>query len=358
MDELRHRLTALPKLLALRDFRERIKPLADIPDAPIDWVDEISKLQIQEIEITTRATAVELEISTISDEIKRVSVDDRLLDFAERVELLADLRARYLTADKDIPERRLQLRDVDNAIVRILARLERDPETQPDSLLLSASTLGSLRELMEQRSAIAAGIATAEEELVELAARLADAQAKLQAKGGETHSPFPSAESHVASIVSLAQASDHAARRRLAERARQEHVEALSQCAPALLPWLGEAGDLRDLSVPDHDDIELWNTSITAAQNRIERHAGEIDRILADERRLKAEIEAVRQAVGVERDQEAAEIRAIREHAWAVHKGTLDAQSAEHFEVSLRRDDIATNNRIRNAAGSSQSQPG
>lgn len=350
MDALRRQLVALPRLVALRGVRERVSPLADIPEVPIGWVEELPQLQKAEIELATRAKGVEAEINDISEELAEIVVDDRVLGLAERIDLLADLRARYVTADKDIPERRLQQRDTDVAIAGILARMECDPDTDLGSLLLGASTTGALRELMEQRSAVDAGIEAAAEELKEAHRRLAEAQSKLKEGSGETPSATRAAESQLASVVSMARADDYAARRRLAERERQRQLDALTERMRELDPWKGEAEELRDLSVPDAADIEAWKRSIAEYEKRVERHDGEIERLLADQRRLMAEIEAASQMSGILSDQQAADIRAAREEAWASHKRTLDAASAEAFEASLRRDDIVTSSRVGNAS--------
>jgi hypothetical protein len=136
----------------------------------------------------------------------------------------------------------------------------------------------------------------------------------------------------------------------MAELARQEQLDALAEHMRALRPWTGEAGALRDLSVPDADDIERWKNSTAETERRIEGREDEIERLLADQRRRTAEIEAAGQVAGVLSDQQAADVRAAREEAWASHKRTLDAASAVVFEANLRRDDIVTNSRISNAA--------
>jgi len=350
LEALRRQLGVLPRLVALRGLRERIKPLLEIPDTPIGWVEDFPKLQKEEIELATRTNGIELEIRNISAELDEIVVDDQVLDFAERVALLADLRARYVTADKDIPERSLEQRDADLAISGILARMECDPDTDPGSLLLGASTTGSLRELMEQRSGIEAGMETAEEELTEARRRLFEAQAKLKEAGGDTQSENASTVTQLASVLSLARADDHATRHRLAGRSRLEQLDKLAEHMHTLSPWTGEANELHDISPPDAGDIERWKSSVAEAEKCVERHEEEIERLLADQRRLMAEIEVASQVAGVVSDQEAANIRAVREDAWAGHKRTLDEVSAEAFEVSLRHDDIVTNSRIGNAA--------
>lgn len=350
LDALRRQLGVLPRLVALRGLRERIKPLAEIPDAPIGWGEDFPKLQKEEIELTTRANGIESEIRNISAGLDEIIVDDRVLGFAERVSLLADMRARYVTADKDIPERGLEQRDADLAISGILARMECDPNTDPGRLLLGASTTGTLRELMEERSGIEAGMETAEEELTEARRRLLEAQTKLKEAGGETQSENATSVSQLASVLSLARADDHATRHRLAGRSRQEQLDTLAEHMHTLSPWTGEAKELHDLSVPDADDIERWKSSVAEAKKCVERYEDEIERLLADQRRMMAEIAAAGQVAGVVSDQEAANIRAAREDAWAGHKRILDAASAETFEASLRHDDIVTNSRIGNAA--------
>jgi cytochrome c553 len=111
----------------------------------------------------------------------------------------------------------------------------------------------------------------------------------------------------------------------MAELARQEQLDALAEHMRALRPWTGEAGALRDLSVPDADDIERWKNSTAETERRIEGREDEIERLLADQRRRTAEIEAAGQVAGVLSDQQAADVRAAREEAWASHKRTLDA---------------------------------
>ncbi len=350
LEMLRRQLGVLPRLVALRGIRERIQPLAEIPDAPIGWVEDFPKLQKEEIELTTRANGIESEIRNISEEVDKIVVDDLVLGFAERVDLLVDLRARYVTADKDIPERGLEQRDADHTILGILARMECDPDTDPGSLLLGASTTGTLRELMEERSGIEAGMEAAEEELTKARLRLVEAQTKLKEAGGETQSENATAVSQLASVLSLARADDHATRRRLAGHLRQEQLDTLDEHMRMLDPWTGETNELFDLSMPDADDIERWKSSAAEAEKRVERHEDEIKRLLAEQRRLMAEIEAANDVAGVVSDQEAANIRVAREDAWADHKRTLDAESAGVFEASLRRDDIVTNSRIGNAA--------
>ena len=349
LEELQRQVAALPRLVAVKGLRERIMPLAEIPDAPLGWVEDLPELQKDEIKLTTRAKSIALDIKDITDELSGIVADDRIFGHAERIDLLVDSRARYVTADKDLPERRLQQRDADVAITGILASIDCDPDIDPSSLLLGAVATGALRELMEQRSGTVAGAETAEEELTEAQHRLSAAQDELKDVGGELQLEAASTASQLASVVSLAQGDDYAVRHRLEERGRLEQIDILNRHMRALLPWTGEPEELRNLCVPTSSDIECWKDEIGDAGKRVNRHQEEIERLSSELHRLNAEVEATDKVAGVVSDQQAATIRTEREEAWAEHKRTMDISSAEVFESRLRHDDIVTNSRVSNA---------
>lgn len=71
-----------------------------------------------------------------------------------RIELLTDLRARYITAEKDLPSRRLQLGIANQAIVRILQLINQSAEIDPERLILTTLITGPIRDLMEKRSGV------------------------------------------------------------------------------------------------------------------------------------------------------------------------------------------------------------
>src|SRR5690606_7376778 len=108
---LQRQLGALPRLAALRNCREIINSLAHVPAAPASWFAELPALKKADIELATRAEGIDEEVSQIADELNAIAVDEGLLDFAGRIDRLADLRARYVTAAQDIPQGQLELHD-------------------------------------------------------------------------------------------------------------------------------------------------------------------------------------------------------------------------------------------------------
>lgn len=108
MNEIQRFLNVLPRLTELRAIRERLGPLESLPMPSLGWAEELPELQRDEIELATRAEGLNDEITQLMTALDAISVDETALKLADRAGRLVELRARYLTAEKDIPERRLQ----------------------------------------------------------------------------------------------------------------------------------------------------------------------------------------------------------------------------------------------------------
>ncbi len=348
IDEIQRHVNVLPRLNDLREVRQRLAPLADLPDAPLGWAKDLPQLQKDEIELGIRGQGLAEEITDLSGQLDAIAVDDTALRLADKVERLADLRARHVTAEKDIPERQLQLREAEFAISTILDRIERTGETDPQRLVLGASVGGTFRALIEKRSGIEAALSSAANEMSEAQRRLDEAQAKLRDAGVDPEAELGQKTrlSLLLATVAAARADDHAARRRLAERAGSAARAMLADRMRELRPWNGDIEELVDRPVPDAGEMERWTLAIVETQRRLDHHAEEVERLTTDQIRLAAELDALSEISGLVSDQEAARIRAIREQAWANHRNKFDTASADGFESALRRDDIVTNGRL------------
>jgi uncharacterized protein YhaN len=351
MDEIQRFLNALPRLAALRGIRERLAPLAHLPDAPLGWVEELPKLQKDEVELAVRVQGVADEITQLSSEIDMIIVDETATTLVERIGHLADLRARYVTADKDIPERRLQLREAKLAISGILGRIERQDEAAPTRLVLTTAVVGRLRSLIEMRSGIETALKSTNDEALEARRRLDEAETRFKDAGDKSEtSPETASQTSLVAVIAALRADDHVARYRLAARSRTTHFDTLADRIRELRPWEGEAQHLVEMVVPDVGSIERWKSAISEAQKKIDRHDGEVERLTTERGRLKAELDAIGSVAGVVSNQEASDVRTAREKAWAGHRRTLDTVSADTFEVVLRHDDIVTSARLGHAA--------
>src|SRR5580658_3678087 len=120
MDEIQRQVSALPRLTALRTARQQLQPLAELPMAPVGWREALPNLQRDETELSAQSRMIDEEIRRREIELDALVVDDAALDLAGRVDRLGVLHARCLTADKDIPDRLLEVRADDLKISGIL----------------------------------------------------------------------------------------------------------------------------------------------------------------------------------------------------------------------------------------------
>ena len=304
-------------------------------------------MQKDEIALETRAQAAEDEAARLESELAAIVVDQAALALTERFSGLSDLRARYVTATKDIPERRLQSREVDLVLSGILERIERKNELEPRRLLLGASIAASLRASIESWSGIEAALKAAENELDAARGRVEEARVQLEEAGGasERERNPSSIASTLGPVVAALRADDHVARRRLADRALATHQRVLDERLRDLHPWTGDVEQLAGLKLPDASTVERWKKETAAAQRQVDRREDDIERLTAERDRIKAERDALG-GMGVVGDREASEVRTARERAWASHRRTLDEASADTFEAALRQDDIVTTTRL------------
>ncbi|MGO4406256.1 AAA family ATPase [Bosea sp. RAF48] len=348
MDEIQRHLAALPRLVALRADRERLAPLAGLPEAPPGWAAELPALQKEEIALGVQSQASREEIERLRHEIRAIVIDEAALRQAEGLERLTELRARYITAERDLPERRLQLRQLDLQVSGILQRIERDGEAEPQRLVLTAATTGRLRELIEARSGLDAALRNAGEELAETRRRLAETAAKLP----KADRAEPASQDRARAIAALAatvealRSADHQVRSRLAERARAAAQEILDERVPALRPWQGTVDQLAGMTIPRPDMLRRWKASRGESETLLTQHRREIERLTTQMRHVEAERAGLAATTGIVTDREAAEIRARREQAWAVHRRELDTTSADIFETALRHDDLVGGGRL------------
>ncbi|MGO4832254.1 AAA family ATPase, partial [Rhizobiaceae sp. 2RAB30] len=163
LDEVARQIRALPRLADLRHRCGEIELLDGLPQPPPHWNVELPGLQKAEIELSAKGEAVSAEIEALSREIGTIVVDEAALAVTDRLEPLADWRARYVTADKDLPDRRLRLSELERRIASIVKSLGREGEP-PASMALDARSLGALRHLIERRSGIDASQAAAQAE--------------------------------------------------------------------------------------------------------------------------------------------------------------------------------------------------
>jgi uncharacterized protein YhaN len=342
MDEIQRHLVALPRLATLRHLKERLSPFAELPAAPSSWTEEQRILQNEEIELGVRRETVTKEIERLTREHDSITVDETSLRLLDRVGRLSDLRARYVTADKDLPERRIQQRATELSVAGILARLGREENKDPGQIVLNPAVVGRLRELIEAHSGVESRSGTAQSELAKARHQLSEMQGRLRAFNidPDTSRDTTALMKSLAAAVATVRTSDHAARRRLAIQAGENARVSLADRIRALTPWMGEADELVAMQCPSEATIQRWKFASEEVRSAINTHLKDIERQTTEVRRLEAEGSGLTASTGVLTDQEAAGVRARREQAWAAHRRSLDVASADAFEDALRHDDL------------------
>jgi uncharacterized protein YhaN len=341
-DEIQRQLVALPRLFALRDLRNRLVPFTGMPTAPSPWKEEQRILQNEEIELGVRRETVVADIERLTREIELITIDEVALRLRGRVEQLSNLRARYVTADKDLPERRLQLGAADLSIKGILTRLGREEEKDLSRLVLNAAIVGHLRELIEARSGVESRNRAAKIELAEAQCRLTETQERLRLLGIDPKTQRGTATpiKLLADTVATLRTTDHDARRRLSIRARGNATAMLAGRIRVLAPWVGCTSELVAMHCPSAATIQHWKSTLDQFGSAVSDHLKDIERQTSEILRIEAECSGLTGVTGVVTDHEAAAVRAGREQAWAAHRRKLDEGSADAFENALRRDDL------------------
>ena len=247
LDEIRKVLTVLPRLAELRGLRLDLAGLPDVPEVPASWAEDVPILLAQELQLGAKIESARNAMLEVEQALDSITVDDVATGMGPRMEGLVEAHARYLTAERDLPERRLQMKQLEREIEEILRLLGR-PEEEPGRVLLNAETTGMLRDLLERRSGIVATLENAKRE--------ADAAMRRLVRAREKISLDPAAAADAAAMaglvreVSILREDDHAATRRVAERTRLELEEELAEQLLELRPWAGSTAELKQLVVP------------------------------------------------------------------------------------------------------------
>jgi len=336
--------TALPRMTAWHGFQEKLKGFGDRPTVPASWQAELPALEQAEPRHRSATEQAAAEVKRLSGSLEGLRVDDAALARSGRLAHLDAHAARNLTAELDLPSRRADLARADEAVKGILVRIGRAGEVEPGKLLLTAAQSAAVDELMRKRSGIDAKLTAAKDELVDATHGLSEARRALEA---DAAAPAPRTLAFVAAALAAWRASDHLLRLRAGAKAMDQHADMIRTRLAALQPWSGDAASLAELVLPDAGTVQGWQDQAKQCATLVARRQDQVERLEAELIPRKAELAAIGAVAGLLSDREAAEVRTAREAAWAQHRRTLDALTADAFEAALRRDDVVGGARLR-----------
>ena len=345
-NELLRIMRALPLAGEHAQLKSKLTSFAQLPHPPKEWVSELPQLTRDQTRIQTQIEGAEKELTRLQAEIDLIVVDEQLGHLADRIVLLEDGRARFRTAENDLPRRRAALAEQDAALSAILIALEQRGNPNPEGLLLPASVVGSLHELIETRSGIDAMLQTATRELTkakQLLGRAEEEHTKLSASAGVIDEATTTA---IETALTRLQRSDNQARLRVAERDRGPLSLNYDNLLSSLQPWSGDASDLRSIVTPEQRQIESWHSEALQIDKRLNAHKDRLRDLVTSQRDTKVRIEAIRTSAGITDDTEARQTRMARTEAWEEHRKHLSIATAEVFEQKMRADDEINETRL------------
>ncbi|MGI4810357.1 MAG: AAA family ATPase [Janthinobacterium lividum] len=336
--QLRRLRLGIPRLAAWRALTDKLERYGSLPAVPASWQTELPQLEQQASHHRSATERTGEAVQRLTDALAGLPLDPAAAARSSQVAQLESHRARDLTAQLDLPPRRADLVRTDEAVRRILVDIGRADEPDPRTLLLTVAQAGIFDDLLSQRSGIAATLATANDELVDAAHALATARDRLG-----PNLAAPAGLALVAAALSAWQSSDHGLRRRAAMKARDHNDDALARGLGALQPWSGDAAVLAALATPSDRIVQEWMEEADHCTLEVARRHEQIEQLETELRPRQADLAALPTPPP---DQDGAELRTRREAAWAEHRRTLDAASADCFETALRHDDAAAFTRL------------
>jgi len=333
----------------LADRRRKIARLGELPDIPSPartWTGTVADLIDDDASLRTRLAANLDEVERLTGKIASLDVDDVVLAVSERIRALAESKVRYSSAGFDLPNRKMELQILNNAVAGSLAALGRSTEPDPSSLLLPAATVGVVRAMVEQRSGIATAVRVARDEAAAAREALDTARQRI----GEEKAVPASARARLGAAVAKVRESSHRADIRTAGEVRDEETIRWQAALVRLKPWSGDAAALAGIAVPITGQIGDWKTQASELAKTSAVIAERFAEYEDNHASLAAQLDALRDTVDVAHDAEAGTIRRARDEAWATHRSTLSVGTADEFAIALARDDRAGADRLAKAS--------
>ncbi|MBP1884798.1 ATP-binding protein [Sinorhizobium mexicanum] len=344
IDEIRRILQTIPPMGRLSGLRLKLANLEVVPEPPESWRQELPQLKSKEIEYRIKLDDLSRSSALLEEETAALEADPVALKLAAGMDEFSELKARYLTAEKDIPK--LSTRAAELSIEGSLLLLGRPGEASPSRLVLDAATVGTLRALIGSKSGVDARTAGAADELAKAERALAE-----EGVGFEEVDAIQSAERTkafelLAATLKAQPRSEEELVFRSLSRRRDAASGALSEAMTRLLPWHGAVAELGTMACPSAATLENWKKLFKGYEEDLRSARTDLERLEPEARRLDAEIEALRRQAGEIDEATATASRISRDRAWTEHLQSMDAASADLFEAAMRADDRVLSQRL------------
>lgn len=348
-DEITRVLRAHPLAAEYRRGQEELDEYKGLPQPPEDWASALPNLILEETRLQTQLAGIGQRELSIREEREGLVVEERLLEMADRLNLLADAAARYTTAEEDLPKRKGSLSEWTHKIDLIIATLGQPDVADPKTLLIPVATIGTLRGLISDKSGIDVARQSAEKEYEAARQALEKEQRFRQALDGQGAAIDAGKVAQLQSVLSRLRDGNFAAELRLAERGVPDRQRAFDDAIGKLHPWTGDGGALRRISPPRSDRLEAWKSSLVALEKRRSQIVERERELLSKQAVDTARVAALREAASIMGDEEAKAALLERDEAWTHHLSVLDRVTADRFENRMRETDAIAAARLSSA---------
>jgi len=342
-------LRALPLNAEHMRTQRLLAEYGDLPRPRPEWTAELPKLLKADTQLTTEMSGAENNRRRIAGELAAIVVDEAILAVDNRIAALEPGRARYSTAETDLPKRRAALLQQETVIRTTLARLQAPSGVLPEALLLPAMLVGTLEDLIEQRSGIDTALALAEREAADALDVLTRAEGQLKVVEANGAGIDDAAFAGLEAALRRVQSGGSVAALAAAERNLRQLTQIFAGELAALQPWAGTGEDLAALLTPSAGQIESWRLEARDGEARVLAAKSRLRELQTQHEESRARLGAFGDSATTIGDTEAQQTRTARNAAWTRHLAQLDAGSAEHFATQMRRDDALTEARLARA---------
>ncbi|MFJ6327847.1 MULTISPECIES: AAA family ATPase [unclassified Rhizobium] len=345
-DEVARILRAYPLASDYRKAEQELTAFRDLPSPPSAWEAALPNLIVEDTRLQTELAGIQQREHKARGEREGLAVDDRLAEIGDSLEQLSDSAARYATALEDLPKRKNALVEAGRKVNLILATLGKSDVQDPKSLVIPASTLGALRDLISDRSGIEVARQSAGKEYDAARQALESEQRANQALQSSGVPIDGIVVARIQSALSRLRDGNLVAELRLAERGFPVRRQTFDDAIGQLHPWTGDGDALRRALLPAADRVETWKSSFSVLDKR---RSMIIDRKRELETRQAegaVRLAALRGAASVLDDEEARTALLERDEAWQQHLTTLDRETAERFEDQMRKTDAVASARL------------
>lgn len=348
-NEITRVLRAHPLVADYRRTDEQLSDYADLPHPPAEWASALPDLMVEETQLQTELTGIRQREQKTRENLEGLVVENRVFEMADQLDQLSDAAARYATAQEDLPKRKQALSESNRKIDLILATLGQMDIDDPKSMLIAAATIGTLRDLIGEKSGVDVARQSAEKEYEAARQAVEKEQRDRQALDGQGDALDAGKIAQLQSVLRRLRDGSLIAELRLAERAVPAKRQAFDDASTELQPWAGSGDALRRIAPPAAERVESWKSTCSELEKRRSQIIERERELTTKQEEDAARLFALRDAIDIMDDEEAKAALMDRDDSWTRHLSVLDRETADRFETRMRATDAATAARLNSA---------